>query len=539
MDDPRGRRRMWLVLLAGALVAFTAGGTAQGDLIYFRGGGDAQLPTTVEGDRIILLLPDGNLELRREDIAKRVPGFWPPDEWDSRRREARAKGLEARYRAAWWAIENGLTLEAIPELRELHALDPKHRPTARMAAVLDRLDAPCPDPDIAAFRAALGIEARIARGPHVLLLHQHSEAEAAERVAVLERVITGFHLLFAAEGVELRVPRRRLVSAWFADRKDYLAFLHSQGADAFATTGGYFHPTWGAVVACDARSGEKQRAAREALAARRDELRRYADVLEQAPPRARIRMKLGDEPTRLVGRADGRALLERLEREAAYRTMLLDLDWRTIDLGLAAHEMVHQLVWDSGLAPRHDAFPIWLHEGFAAQFELIRGGRWAGISRANDLRLPDWRGLQPPARLEKVVRDVGFGRGYSRDLYAQAWALVYDLRTQHPAEFLKFLDLLRNPVAAPDSAEDGPAADPGASPRGDRVLAAFRRAFGEDLDALDRDWHRFLSGIRTPIEQHAPRSGSAPAAKPDRPEIPPDHTPPDPRSNPSPRKPGR
>ena len=60
--------------------------------------------------------------------------------------------------------------------------------------------------------------------------------------------------------------------------------------------------------------------------------------------------------------------------------------------------MIHQLASDSGLVPRHDAFPVWLHEGLAAQFEVIRGGRWAGISRAHDLRLPDWRRLQSPLR---------------------------------------------------------------------------------------------------------------------------------------------
>ena len=132
-----------------------------------------------------------------------------------------------------------------------------------------------------------------------------------------------------------------------------------------------------------------------------------------------------------MGRADGRALIERLEREASYRTALLDLDWRSSDLGLAAHEMVHQLAADSGLAPRHDAFPYWLHEGFAAQFELIRGGRWAGISRANDLRLPDWRGLHP-AKLERSGAGRGLRPGLQRDLYAQAWSLVYYLRTRHP-----------------------------------------------------------------------------------------------------------
>ena len=81
------------------------------------------------------------------------------------------------------------------------------------------------------------------------------------------------------------------------------------------------------------------------------------------------------------------------------------------------------------------------------QFEVIRGGRWAGIGRAHDLRLPDWRRIQPPLRLEPLVRDAGFGRGYNRDLYAQAWALVYYLRAQHPQQFLTFLDLLRAPDA--------------------------------------------------------------------------------------------
>jgi Protein of unknown function (DUF1570) len=515
MDDAGARRRKWLGWLVVA-TGLVAGPSARADLIYFRGGSDAQLPATSDGNRIVLILPDGKLELQREDIVKRVPGFWPADEWEARRREARGAGFGSRYAAAWWAIENGLTEQAATEVRELHAVDPKHGPTARMAAALDRLDRPCPDPDTAAFRAALGVETKVARGPHVLLLHQHSDAEAAERIAVLERVTAGFHLLLAAQGVELRVPRHRLVSAWFADRKDYLAFLHRQGADAFATTSGYFHPTWDAVVACDARSTDKQRAARAALATRREELRRYSEMLDQMPPRNRLRLKLGDEPARTVGRADGRALIDRMEREVSYRTALLDLDWRSSDLGLAAHEMVHQLTSDSGLVTEHGVFPIWLHEGFAAQFELIRGGRWAGISRVNDLRLPDWRGLRPPARLERLVRDAGFGHGYQRDLYAQAWSLVYYLRTRHSGEFLTFLDLLRNPQSVPGSSDEA-AGDATPVPRSERVIVAFRRAFGNDLDALDRDWHQYMAGIRTPLEQHAPRPGEPSSTRPGRP----------------------
>src|SRR5262249_35440299 len=211
--------------------------------------------------------------------------------------------------------------------------------------------------------------------------------EANERIELLERVIMGYHLLFAAEGIELAVPRRRLVSAWFADKKDYLAFLHSEDADAFATTRGYFHPTWNAVVAYDARSSAQQRTAREKLAARREELRRFGERVDHAPARSRIRVKLADQPVRTVGRAAAKALIDRLSGEVTCEELLLELDWRAIDLGTAAHEMIHQLAGDSGLVTRHDGFPHWLHEGLAAQFEVIRGGRWAGISRAHDLRL--------------------------------------------------------------------------------------------------------------------------------------------------------
>ena len=185
--------------------------------------------------------------------------------------------------------------------------------------------------------------------------------------------------------------------------------------------------------------------------------------------------------------------------------MLLDLDRRSIDLGTAAHEMIHQLAVESGLVPRHDAFPHWLHEGLAAQFEVIRGGRWSGISRAHDLRLPDWRKIQDPIALERLVRDAGFGRGYQRDPYAQAWALVYYLRTRHSREFLTFLDLLRGPDIGGDA--DSPPLS-----RGDRVFRAFQRAFGSDVDALERDWRAFMATVKTPLEQNRPADEKTPTA---------------------------
>src|SRR5262249_2751343 len=119
----------------------------------------------------------------------------------------------------------------------------------------------------------------------------------------------------------------------------------------------------------------------------------------------------------------------------------------------------------------------------------------------------DWRKVQTPMKLERLVRDAGFGRGYQRELYAQAWALVYFLRTQHPPQFLTFIDLLRGPGASSDT--DGEGTIP--QPRSDRAFNAFQRAFGPDLHKLERNWQTFMAGVRTPLEQHAP--ASSPASK--------------------------
>jgi hypothetical protein len=234
-------------------------------------------------------------------------------------------------------------------------------------------------------------------------------------------------------------------------------------------------------------------------------LQRFGQQLETAPGRARIRIELGGEPVRTVSRTEARAAISRIEGEITCETMLLDLDRRSIDLGTAAHEMIHQLAVESGLVPRHDAFPNWLHEGLAAQFEVIRGGRWSGISRAHDLRLPDWRRIQDPIRLERLVRDGGFGRGYQRDLYAQAWALVYYLRTRHSREFLTFLDLLRGPEIKDDA--ETPSLN-----RGDRVFHAFQRAVGSDVEALEGDWRAFMATVKTPLEQNQPADAKTPKA---------------------------
>ena len=498
-SKPRSRRPACFRRLLAFLVSVSAGvggggwfaasSSVRADLVYFAKGGEAQVPLTIEGANVRVDIPGRSFEFLKEDFREIVPGHWPEREWKSREAVALAGGAEARSAAAWWALENGFTPQAESMLKAAHQADPTHQPTARMVAVLARLAKPCPDPDLEPLLSALGGASEVARGSHVVLVHQHTAEEAAERVELLERVVTTYYLLFAAQGIDLTVPGHRLASAYFSEHKDYLEYLRAENLQAFRSTRGYFHPTLNAVVAYDARSSGALKQSREPLAARQRELASWKTTLERLPSGRRLLIQLRGESPRTMSRAQAQKYLEELQRDLSRRQLLLEIDRRSIDLGTAAHEMVHQLVASSRLAPHHDDFPLWLHEGFATQFEVIRGGRWAGVGRTHDLRLPDWRAIPRRTSLSLLVEDHGFGRGYQRDSYAQAWALVFYLRKERPQQFLTFLDLLRAPDAEAPRSKN-------------RSASAFRLAFGDDLEELQKDWHLYLDNLKTPLEEN-------------------------------------
>jgi len=460
MWPPRASRIAALLSLGFALLGCPP--TCRSEWLYFADGGQFQAPIRRSDGRVWVHTPAGRYSFADRDFRAIVPGGCPDRDWPSRR-EAAGSSADRQFAAAWWALENGLIPECVSMLRSAHAAHPAHQPTARLVKTLDRLERPRPDPDVDPLCRALVVSCEVERGPQIYLIHQHEPDDARARVELLERVTTAYYLVLAAHGLDLAVPSRRLVSVYLRDRHDYLAFLESQNANAFRKTLGYYHPIFRATITYDPRPVGPRKTPGDGPSS---ELRQSSSPVaksEIVPPAG-----------------------------AERRRLLADLETAALSDGTAAHELVHLLVSESGLASDPGVFPLWLHEGFASQFEVVRGGRWAGVGRVHDLRLPDYRAATPPALLETMIRDTGFGHGYRRDLYANCWALVYFLGKTRPREFSAFLDLLRSPARGSDGDEAA------------RFDSTFRSAFGNDLGPLETEWHAFMSNLLTPLEEHDP-----------------------------------
>lgn len=445
------------------------------DWLRFRAGGDILLPAEIDGDSVRLAAPARTYEFQKSDFSRIVPGHWPEHEWPMRLEAARPGGARTLYQAAWWALENGLTPEALSCLQEAFQADPSLTPVDRLHPLMLRLGVPLPDPDLARLHAGIPGEFQLARSDHLILLHQHPADEAESLLETLERVYATFYLCFTAQGFDLSLPDRRVVLIWYAREKPFQEQVRRESGRVMPTTRGYYSPSRDVVLLSDTRSTADHRRAESANQSRRAELERVSESLANLPAKARFRFEVGGEPPRTLTRAEAQLVVDRLGREVDRQELLLDLRRRAMDLGTACHELVHLLVAASGLLPRGGDSPLWFQEGLAMQFETVRGGRWAGLSRLHDIRLADYRRINPPPRLGSLLADEGLGHGYRNESYAAAWSFVYYLRKREPRVFVTLLDRYRAPTV-------------------------FRPTPNELLLGLEESWHSFLASLQLPLD---------------------------------------
>jgi hypothetical protein len=150
-----------------------------------------------------------------------------------------------------------------------------------------------------------------------------------------------------------------------------------------------------------------------------------------------------------------------------------------------SHEATHQLAFNSGLMSRDSAYPLWLAEGLACNFECDSGGAM-GPWRVNPARAERLGGICRSGRmipLETLVTITSM-RGYSndraKDLYCQGWGLLRFLFTTRPAELNAYMRSMASNAPARNDA------------RGH--LRRFEDAFGP-VGVLQAQWTAYAAGM--------------------------------------------
>jgi hypothetical protein len=273
-------------------------------------------------------------------------------------------------------------------------------------------------------------------------------------------------LLFYSQGIELDIPKERLMVVLFHEEADYKDFSISL-SPALAGAIGFWEPHRNIAFFFDHGTSRRYKA-----------LKRMSGQLQD----------LASEIKAAKGRIRGGADIVRF---ANALELLIKIDQENQDIEVVSHECTHQMAGNTGLLPRTVAIPRWVHEGLATYFEAPGEASWSGIGAVNEGRLGLYRALESIAELDIIIGDQIFEFAGNHFTivhgYSQAWALTHFLMERHFDKFIQYYKLL------------------GEMPRdlefNSEVLTnLFTHVFGEDRKTFEQEWRKYMRSLETDIE---------------------------------------
>ena len=289
----------------------------------------------------------------------------------------------------------------------------------------------------------LGGEFRIHRTQHYVIAYETSEAFAIWTGALFERLLRGFESYWSQRDIELRETEFPLPVVIFGSQ----ARFREHATEIFGGDPGsiiaFYHLLHNEVVLYDVTEADRNGGGNR-------------------------RRSNSDQINALLAQPAAAALVATI-----------------------VHEATHQVAYNVGLQRRLADVPMWVNEGIATFFEtpdLRSRSGWRGVGLSNALRLPLLKQeltRREAGGLERLLTgDARFRDGETLlAAYSEAWGLVWYLAKVRKDDFAAYLRDLQQ--LAPLGQETDASR-----------LEVFRRHFGDDLDALDRDFVRYIERQR-------------------------------------------
>ena len=311
---------------------------------------------------------------------------------------------------------------------------------------------------------------------HFLVFHDTQRDWATQRGRLLEKSHDQFYTTMQQAGWPVRPLRRRLVCVLFHDRKRFSEYARSTDRLLEHWPNGYYSSSTNRIAFYnDATSAE---------------LRKFGASIQRQQNRLdQLYLRLQDTPgpaqpaRRGAIEAQNQSLQRQLEGQRRQQWLIVE----RANAAKTTHEAVHQLAFNSGLQKRGVAYPFWMVEGLATNFESRDLNRPFGLgvdnpTRRTMLRRAAQRGeLVPLGQLVVIVKPAKQSNAQRNTLYAQAWGLfryLFERRRPQLLQLFRFHATVHGGQVGPEA-----------------LRQAFADAFGP-LEAVEAGWTRYVAGLK-------------------------------------------
>ncbi len=471
------------LLTLAFVVALTS--NALGDIVFYQVPG---LPIVVRLQGKATVNPGRTISYRHPKFGKLTLGMKsretrivraPTNAALFTRRMGRAKMADDCMDASRWALRNGLLNACYEAVDRALKLDPNHEGALRVKQLKRKIDMPLEDTgkeEQFLRRTPSFARMKTSKSKHYILMHDTPDRpeknrklpRAQERLELLEKVYESFLLRFYSQGIELELPKERLMVVLFAEYQDYLDYATAL-SPTLSSASGFWSGDTNVAVFYDQGT---HKSFKPLVGLAKALLKQKEQAIKDRSPGAR----------ELVRMADTISLLIEISRENQ-------------DIEVVSHECTHQMAGNTGLLPRQVMAPTWAHEGLATYFETPNDASWSGVGAVNEQRLDLYKELasdREHSNMDFIMTDEIFDLAATNSStlhgYGQAWALTHFLMERH---FDKLIEYYRRMGQMPPHVKLNPAL----------LKELFYDVFGPDIPALQIEWRSYMRGLKTDIDQ--------------------------------------
>lgn len=236
---------------------------------------------------------------------------------------------------------------------------------------------------------------------HFLVAHDADPAQAQDLAIRLENALGHFLLFFNQSGFEIRIPQNKLNWISFSNPAHFAQYaIRTENMDLSAL-GGYYSARTNRVVIIESNAA--------------------SNTVHESVFQAQTYRETSEEISAITGDHDPNQFMK------------------------MAHELAHQLAFNTGLQKRGVMYPLWVSEGLATQYETrLSCFRKTNIARSRRLmEMKMHNRLIPLDQFIHITR-LPAEQYLCEDLYAQAWHLFAFLLQHHPEQLRNYLKQLYN-----------------------------------------------------------------------------------------------
>jgi hypothetical protein len=337
------------------------------------------------------------------------------------------------------------------------------------------------------LRAELGSRFHVKHSDHYRIAYDTDAHFVDFHARLFEAVHSSFRSFFESSGFRLRKLDQRLEAVMFDDREAFQRHARKIHPKLEAA-GGFYSTRENRIVLFDSFTDANYRSVSDRITASERNVAQVRRQLVGGKRDQSVTLSYSDGRRETLSRKQALAHVRAEQRVLRQRRRELESHFADRNLTTTIHECVHQLSYNLGVQSPLADNPKWLGEGLANYFETM-GYRDTGPSgQRNPERFKAWQAaaaagtLIPMDRLVTSDDVFDVAKSTAATAYGQAWALVHYLFEEHPEEFFGYLRRVADSRAATGR-------------RDASRIDLFRQAFGDDLAAFERRWHRYMSRL--------------------------------------------